>query len=66
MSTFSTISREEEARRKSTLRMILRGYCLRYRRLASASQTVQPEDLWQVFTLDPVVYLTEEIDAGVV
>jgi hypothetical protein len=45
--------------------MVLRGYRLRYCRLASAGQAAQPEDAWRVFAIGPVVYLAEEVDAGV-
>ena len=61
----SARAREEEARGESALRIVLRGYRLRYGRLASAGQAAQPEDAWRVFAIRPVVYLAEEVDAGV-
>jgi hypothetical protein len=65
MSAFSTISREEEARCESALRVVLRGYRLRYSSLARAGQAAQPEDAGRVVAIGPVVYLTQEVDAGV-
>jgi hypothetical protein len=57
--------REEEARCESALRMVLRRYRLRYRRLASTGQTAQPEHARRVVAIGPDVYLAQEVDAGV-
>jgi hypothetical protein len=57
--------REEEARGESALRVVMRSYRLRYGRLAGASQAAQPEDAGRVVAIGPVVYLTQEVDAGV-
>jgi hypothetical protein len=38
---------------------------MRDRRLAGASEAAQPENAGRVFAIRPVVYLAEEVDAGV-
>lgn len=65
MADVSACSREEEARGESALRVVLRSYRLRYGRLAGASQAAQPEDAGRVVAIGPVVYLAQEVDAGV-
>ena len=61
----SACSREEEACGESALRVVTRSYRLRYGRLAGASQAAQPEDAGRVVAIGPVVYLAQEVDAGV-
>src|ERR1700761_6892187 len=64
MANISTASCEEKASPKTCLG-VLGSDCTRYSRLASTSQTIQPEDAWCVLPICPVVYVVKQIDTSI-